>query len=524
LPYEKWASGLSPFLGDNMPFRSQLIRKYIQIWEGALHSYVRARFPGRDGELYTSYHVRVFLGLHPTPKKSLYAARAKIAGSQAYWEERGVPYVFVIFPRKPSVYSEYLPFGAGCAPRGSSPREDWVAALNGTPINFIDMTDVLVRHKKEYKSFNKVFDTNHWNGYGVYLAYRTICEALSSDKLPLKTLSSGNDYEIANREIRGNEGGSAYWTGNEIPTFEKEIVPWMYLLKIETLKIVPHNLPNAKRDWDGTDVTLNGKAQIEGAMACFSNSYFKATHGTKISSSIGEIMPFAHHFKTFISTHCNYSTFTIAERVASEYNPVAVVEGLPENWGYPENRDFFKFMQMGEIYLQSPTFVFYPDRTARQAKPRDVSFSLRRQELVLSVRGRESYLELPAVETGEEGRAVLIGTLHSPAKTRAHVRYSRKDGKTVNEDIPLNVGSNDVYVQLFDEPHAAISARFYPGDAKGEYKFLPLPDLKRIEHNLRDEEYLKNRFALDRERLANAYFPIGELKTSKDLSAATVKR
>jgi hypothetical protein len=72
---------------------------------------------------------------------------------------------------------------------------------------------------------------------------------------------------------------------------------------------------------------------------------------------------------------------------------------------------------------------------------------------------------------------------------------------------------NDIYVQLFCQPDALVNVKFFPGEAAGTFKFLPLPALKRIERNLKDEEYLKKRFILDKERLADMYFPISELKT-----------
>ena len=512
LYYDKWPVELTKYISDNIGYRSQFIRKYIQIWDDVLASHVRLFYKGTEEEFYIIENnvVERYLGLYPFPltKEGVFLFKAKLAGLQAFCEEHGALFICLLAPEKPSVYPEYLS-SIIRQPVGDSWQKLYSRMLERTPINFLDMTDVLIRHKKEYKTFNKIFDLVHWNGYGLYLAYRAVCEALSPKMPLLKTSRSGEYYEIVNRRLNTVLG--------------EDTVPWMYLLKTDSLQVVSNDIPAFPSfPWAAPDVVFNNQT-LGGAMLCFGDSYFSyVTHLSMLLHSNGSIMPFAHHFKYFIKLHNNDSTFSTAKYVVEKYKPTVVVYEFAERGGssvLARLKESLKFVQMGEVYLQSPRFVFYPDLW-EQMTPRGMTSAVNeRDELVLFVRGQESHIELPSVETGEEGRVVLLGTLESPETTQAHVRYSQPGGEIKNEHIALNKGSNDIYVQLFCEPNATINVKFYPGDTKGEYKFLPLPELKRIEQNSQDEEYLKNRFLLDKEMIANAYFPISELKTSADLRA-----
>jgi hypothetical protein len=519
LPYEKWASEWSKYISDNMPFRTQFIRKYIQIGDDVLASHVRRFYKSSDREFYPLELLWHYLGFPSLEKEEMFVFKAKMTGMHAFWEERNVPFICVLAPDKSSVYSEYI------SPLIQQPpvRENWAKqfsrALGATPINFIDMTDILIRHKKEYKTFNKIYDLYHWNGYGLYLAYRTICEALSPQILSFAESKSGEYFEIVSRKIQN--------LNDDTVLLGEETVPWMYLLNTNSLQVLENEIPTAfpKAHGFAPQVVFNDK-KPGGTIACFEDSYFSSTFWSRPLNSNNFIMPWAHYFEYSISVHTSESVFSTTEYIAEKYKPSVVIFEFAERWYFgivnSKKEQYLKFIQMGEVYLQSPRFVFYPD-LANQMTPRGMSITPNGEELILTTRNRASHIELPGAAAGKEGRVVLIGALEAPAAGRARVWYSWGSGEKT-EAVPLKQGVNDIYVQLFCQPDALVNVKFFPGDAAGTFKFLPLPALKRIERNLKDEEYLKKRFILDKERLADMYFPISELKTSKDLDAEAARQ
>jgi hypothetical protein len=509
--YDQWTASLDSWISDNIPFRTQFIKKYIMIWEDALSSNVRRFYKGRKDEFFNydwnGITVGTYLGLNPLGLGNIYKVRARLAGMQAYWELRGAAYLCVMAPDKPTIYPEYLPFWAQWS-RGRSIQEQYHDILTDSRINFIDLSTVLNRHKNEYKLFNKRFDTYHWNAYGLYIAYRTICEALGERIPELKPLPSGEYFEIVDRKVDEEVLG-------------QETVPWMRLLETSALKIASNDISHISQD-ALADVVLNEKVNNKEVMLCFADSYFLGAHLDRLPVAKHSVMPFAHNVNTLISVHKNDSRISTMDFIAQKYHPTVVLEEFVERYSIslPFGSDNVKLM-MGDVYLDSPRYVFHPQVVQRQARAQNITAELDENgELALSVGDANSYLSLPPVTADGEGRIVVMGIIQSPADMEARVQYS-KGGEMALESVPLKAGDNDIYAQLFLEPNATTDLKFYFGGG-GRVIFLPLPELEDIERNMRDEEENKKRFVLDKKKIDSLYFPFSELRKANRIADGKV--
>ncbi|MDR1132843.1 MAG: hypothetical protein LBL05_01700 [Synergistaceae bacterium] len=499
LPYGQWATAYNSYISDNLPVRSEIIKAYITIWEDKAGSLVREFYKGSDGEFYGNGILLAYLGLSPLPQEDIYISKARLAGVQAWWEARGVAFLCLLTPDKPSVYPDYLPSYL-LEHKGVSRREQYSMILKDTPINFIDMTDILLKHKKEYKSFNKRFDLYHWNGYGLYLTYQTVCEALRYSRSSFNPLPEGEYYESALRPL--DFGISSISIG------DTETVPWFTLLKNDTIQVIPNTIPLVSQN-EAADVVRNNQQQEEEVMLLFADSYLRSTHTSPFAGSKRPLLPFIYNVNTFISMSNHDALLSTMEFIRQTYNPTIVVEEFAERMGIylPSGQDNIKLAMIGEVYLDSQRYVLYPDKVLRETKQHDVTMSLNTSnELAITSKNPDSHLTLPPI-LSKDGRVVIVGSYRSLAATEAHVRYSQKNGKSGMKNIPIAVGDNDIYVQIFIEPGIPVDIDFYPGEAPGEYKLLPLPELERIDHNLKDKDFQKKRFVLDRKKIEEAYFP-----------------
>ncbi|GHV53031.1 hypothetical protein FACS1894216_10230 [Synergistales bacterium] len=341
LSYRDLPATISNYISFRIPFRNYFTRQYVRIFEDGLSSYVKEYYKGYDGEFYPegrdTFAVSNYLGLNSLPYARLCEARAYIAGLQAWWEARGVYFLCVMVQDKTTVYPELMPIRGRLEPRGVSWGESIADVMRDTPVNFIDMSKILIRHKGEYKTFNRQYDLYHWNAYGIYLTYRTLCEALAP---VMSTAPRGGEFYRITEEEHNYDG-----------IFDFELVPWMEILEQDKLKVLSSDID--------ADIIRN-TAKRGGAMLVMGDSYFNATHLSKLSGADNGTLPFAHSVNTYIGAHYSGISAETMEFIHATYKPTVVIFEFVERM-YPTLADCAAqnefFVKMGDAYLNTPRSV-----------------------------------------------------------------------------------------------------------------------------------------------------------------------
>jgi hypothetical protein len=115
-----------------------------------------------------------------------------LAQMQAFCEQRGTTFLFVMTPSKSRVMQEYLPPGINF---GDSFSADMMRPLlDERGIHYIDLADVLNANKDEYQVYYNQYDPGHWNETGAFLGVQAIFERLQ-EEYPQLEVPSFSDYQ-----------------------------------------------------------------------------------------------------------------------------------------------------------------------------------------------------------------------------------------------------------------------------------------------------------------------------------------
>lgn len=138
----------------------------------------------------------------------------------AWLKARGIDYVLMFNPDKPSIYPEFLPEKMEIA--GTKWRLDQLLdRLRATApdLTIVDTRKTLRAGKSLYPTYYRT-DT-HWNEYGGYLGYRELIQAMQA-KAPALRPSSLSDFEILEQECNC-EGDLWRLLGGHLPMSDLHI-------------------------------------------------------------------------------------------------------------------------------------------------------------------------------------------------------------------------------------------------------------------------------------------------------------
>jgi alginate O-acetyltransferase complex protein AlgJ len=144
-------------------------------------------------------------GLNPFVESQLNTWQSVLEKRRAYLAARGIPYLLVIPPDKPTIYPEYLP--PNYAPVISRSRLDQLLDhLRDThsPIEFVDVRPALLAGKGSHLLYHPT-DT-HWNDWGAFIAYQQIITHVQK-LLP-------NSHIVPQRRDDFIVGGPIPWPGD----------------------------------------------------------------------------------------------------------------------------------------------------------------------------------------------------------------------------------------------------------------------------------------------------------------------
>jgi hypothetical protein len=318
----EWPQNIDAWFNDTIPWRTEFIDAYISAWDRLLQSSVGFYIKGYSGNHYAK-DIEPYLGLKPLNLRKLCNLKYNIASTQAYCQIYGISYFCFFVPDKESLYPEFLPFycnnkGNSLFVRGISRREQLIDYFRDTPLNFIDLTQVLVRGKnKGERMYHDKIDPNHWNGLGASVGYQKIREVLRSKRPDLLHIQNKLPYKISRLTDS---------TVNEDMLYISYLHPGEYRFNRDAIcEITPSGASYIPKDlswgpWKEIDYAINMRKEI-GRLCLVSDSYFKASINGRIEGAKGRVFPLIDDFHEYLHLHYDGLTPKILQEICQNYKP-----------------------------------------------------------------------------------------------------------------------------------------------------------------------------------------------------------
>jgi len=175
--------GFDAYYRDHFGFRNFFIRRWNRLQRRLDKNLLRRVIEGQDQWLYYDRPDLIldYLGRLETTNEDLEYWRSAIEGRQSWLADRGIRYLFAVAPSKWSIYPEMLPEELRAAARATrlDLLMEYMAAHS--EVRVLDIRPAM-RAGKDWKTLYLSNDT-HWNGYGAFIAYRTVVDRLR-EQLP----------------------------------------------------------------------------------------------------------------------------------------------------------------------------------------------------------------------------------------------------------------------------------------------------------------------------------------------------
>jgi alginate O-acetyltransferase complex protein AlgJ len=137
---------------------------------------------GKQRSLYEEYYIRDYCGLtKPLETDSMETLVREMCEVQSALKKRGVPFVVLITPSKPSVYPEYIP-DAYVRAGIKIPRnyDVLVALLERSRVQYIDGRKLTLKAKRENDAPVFCAGSTHWNSLGVLPALDSLLAGIGA--------------------------------------------------------------------------------------------------------------------------------------------------------------------------------------------------------------------------------------------------------------------------------------------------------------------------------------------------------
>jgi hypothetical protein len=183
---DPFPSAYESYFNDHFPARNSMVFQY---------NYVSARYlgkspkpemfsVGKSGWLYMANNEEnIYTGNLRFSDSELKKSLREIEFRQKKCQELGAEYRIVIVPSKFSVYPEYLPEGLSKYPGSNAVDQLMTYLRDHSTVRVLDLRPELRACKTYGQLYTK--GDNHWNGLGVFCAYRALVKWLAVDyKIP----------------------------------------------------------------------------------------------------------------------------------------------------------------------------------------------------------------------------------------------------------------------------------------------------------------------------------------------------
>lgn len=203
-----WASQFTSYFNDHFGFRPLLIEYYEKIKVNAIGSTLIYRSVVKDGwvmdagpETFKQYYSSIFL----SPEK-LEKIKNNLEAEANYLEDKDIPYIFVLAPRKHTIYPELDPF-----PKSDTSYLSAKYILDylskNTQIEIVNLVEDLPKFKDPNLPLFYKTDS-HWTNYGAFAGYyATLTRAQQLD--PKFPRLEKDDFEITPQVFNAWQGDNA---------------------------------------------------------------------------------------------------------------------------------------------------------------------------------------------------------------------------------------------------------------------------------------------------------------------------
>ncbi|MCD4732126.1 MAG: hypothetical protein K8R74_16080, partial [Bacteroidales bacterium] len=134
------------------------------------------------------------------PEYELDSISEEWANRKILLEEHNIEYYMVVWPNKPTIYPEFIPFKMSIQKKDTISKIDQIISYlesKNSPVELIDVRDELLSHKEEMRLYCK--HDSHWNDLGAFIAYQKLMTKLNMAPYQL------SDFDITWEET--NKGG-----------------------------------------------------------------------------------------------------------------------------------------------------------------------------------------------------------------------------------------------------------------------------------------------------------------------------
>lgn len=453
---------LNQYFDDNMTFRSHFLNMYIKIVEVLLQSPVRRYITGKDSEFFLHYvspTVFPFLGVTLFPADYFIRIKLSYAGMAAFCKLKNIKYLVALFPDKPVVYPELLPFWA--AKRGVSSYSQFVQVLNSSKVDFIDMTPILLAQKQNFRIYDKHYDVEHWNGNGLMLFMKTFSK-LFAKMLGVAELDKDFMYSLK------SESGC-------LPPWPQETTLFMHLENQNFFSLDSQN--NGNRQWTEAQFFNNSREGAKGTIWIASDSYLLTTHNK------GIVLPLAHYAKRFVRGH--YAKFTLdsVTQLCLTCKPDIFLEAFVVRAdGSGARASDPKLRILADSYLTTPGYFLTP-QFLQTNSVQNLEITTSKDAAIITAHNNEPQIFLPSITTDDDGRAFVAARIDAPIATEVQLDYAEENAAFSEKNAirtSLKQGENYVHLYFLGKANSIYHLKFYPAKNVGSYTFLPLPEVNAL--------------------------------------------
>ncbi|PWT95042.1 MAG: hypothetical protein C5B53_12030 [Candidatus Melainabacteria bacterium] len=173
--------GFEEYFDDRFAFRDRIIADrtllYLKLFRVSGSSKV---IIGKNKFFFYSDDVNLpmIMGSRPFTEPELRSWKELLERRQSWCQARGIDYIFVLAPTKPSIYSEFLPDEYGQRSRRTRTDQllDFLKQTRSS-VQVVDLRASLRAHKGVLPLF--LLTDTHWNQLGAYYGYKAIIDALT---------------------------------------------------------------------------------------------------------------------------------------------------------------------------------------------------------------------------------------------------------------------------------------------------------------------------------------------------------
>lgn len=195
-----YATGVERFFSDNFPFRDLMLRHIGQI-EYSIFNRSQEVIIGEDGWLSDKKVLSEQLHqLDRVDDERIKEGVLQIKRLETLLESKGIQFLLVVVPMKPSIYPEKFPSKFTKRPVQTGLMR-FQQALSKNNVPYIDLVSIFNRHKNEVPLYYKT--DMHWNTVAATYSSEAIVNHLSNKQLG-KTIWS-EEHTVKTGEVSGDE-------------------------------------------------------------------------------------------------------------------------------------------------------------------------------------------------------------------------------------------------------------------------------------------------------------------------------